>query len=321
MSEIRKLRVFLSYAHADIKPVRKLYNDLIRQGYDVWFDEESLIPGQNWQSAIEKALYSSDLVIVCLSKVSVSKEGYIQKEFKFALDKALEMTEDGIFLVPARLEECAVPSKLSQYHWVDLFAENGFARLSKALDSRASQVINRKAQVSNVEDLKIVSPKNKNFELNLNRGYAVDVVSNEKYPFLGKSITIKRKDLDYLISNARNDYPNMSCGILGGMNSIVKFVYPIRNVLKSTTRFQMDPVGQLAAFEKIETNELELTSIYYSQPHGDAHPSTTSINEMVYQTPLVVISLENDKTYARIRLGIFDINEREVSRRKLIIEE
>jgi len=140
MSETRKLRIFLSYAHADIKPVRKLYNDLIRQGYDVWFDEESLIPGQNWQSAIEKALYSSDLVIVCLSNTAVSKEGFVQREFKFALDKTLEMAEDGIFLVPARLEECVVPSKLSQYHWVNLFNEDGFERLMRALELRRNQI-------------------------------------------------------------------------------------------------------------------------------------------------------------------------------------
>ncbi len=321
MSNARKLQIFLSYAHVDIKPVRKLYNDLIRQGYNIWFDEESLIPGQNWRSAIEKALYSSDLAIVCLSKTSVSKEGFVQKEFKFALDKALEMTEDGIFLIPARLEDCVVPSTLSQYHWVDLFAENGFARLLKALESRSAQVHKQEIIVGNIENSKRESPIIKVLESNLNSGYKIDVVSTEKYPFLGKSVTIKRKDLDYLISNVRSDYPNMSCGVLGGRDEKIEFVYPIQNVLKSTTRFRMDQVGQLTAFENIETNGLDLTGIYYSQPHGDAYPSTTSINEMVYQTPLVVISLEDDKTYARIRLGIFDINEREVSRRKFIIEE
>ena len=54
MAEYRNLRVFLSYAHADVEPVRKLNEELIEQGYDVWFDEESLVPGQDWRVEIEK---------------------------------------------------------------------------------------------------------------------------------------------------------------------------------------------------------------------------------------------------------------------------
>lgn len=143
MTETQKLRVFLSYAHADITPIRKLYEDLSNEGFEVWFDEESLIPGQEWKSEIERALENSDVVLVCLSNNSVSKEGFVQREFKFALDKTLEMTEDGIFLIPVRLEECKVPSKLSRYHWVDLFVDNGLKRLMKALTLRLSQVAER----------------------------------------------------------------------------------------------------------------------------------------------------------------------------------
>jgi len=65
-------------------------------------------------------------------KNSVNKEGYIQKEIKFALDKALEMPEGRIYLIPVRLEECEVPYSLSPYQWVDLFEQNGFLRLMKS---------------------------------------------------------------------------------------------------------------------------------------------------------------------------------------------
>jgi len=56
------------------------------------------------------------------------------------MDKSLEMIEGGIFLIPVRLNECHVPIKLSKYQWVDLFADNGFDRLVKALELRNSQV-------------------------------------------------------------------------------------------------------------------------------------------------------------------------------------
>ncbi len=140
MTDTQKLRVFLSYTHADVSPIRELYQNLSAQGYEVWFDEENLIPGQEWRTEIERALEKSDVVVVCLSNNSVSREGFVQKEFRYAMEKALEMTEDGIFLIPVRLDDCKVPPKLSRYHWVDLFTANGFARLQKALALRASQV-------------------------------------------------------------------------------------------------------------------------------------------------------------------------------------
>jgi tetratricopeptide (TPR) repeat protein len=140
MSETRSLRVFLSYDHADIVPVRDLYNVLIREGFDVWFDEESLVPGQVRQLAIETAIRSSDAIIICLSQIAVNREGFVQKEYKFALDMALEKPEDRIFLIPLRLEECDLPNRLAHLQWVDIFNKNGYEKLIKALAVRNSQI-------------------------------------------------------------------------------------------------------------------------------------------------------------------------------------
>jgi len=49
MPEPKPLRIFLSYAHADVVSVRKLHKYLRDKGFDVWFDKESLVPGQDWQ--------------------------------------------------------------------------------------------------------------------------------------------------------------------------------------------------------------------------------------------------------------------------------
>lgn len=41
MPEIKRpLKVFLCHAHADREPVRALYNRLIKDGVDAWFDKE-----------------------------------------------------------------------------------------------------------------------------------------------------------------------------------------------------------------------------------------------------------------------------------------
>ncbi len=136
----RPLKVFLCHASTDKPKVRELYRYLKRRGINPWFDEEHLVGGQDWQVEIPKAIATSDAIIICLTKNSVDKEGYIQKEIKFALDKALEMPEGRIFLIPVKFEECEVPFTLSRYQWVDLTIESGYTKMMKALKFRASQL-------------------------------------------------------------------------------------------------------------------------------------------------------------------------------------
>jgi formylglycine-generating enzyme required for sulfatase activity len=88
---------------------------------------------------IRKAVREADVVVVCLSK-QFSKAGFRQKEVRLALDTALEQPEGEIFIIPARLEECDVPANLQRYHWVDLFEENGYEMLLRAIKTRADKV-------------------------------------------------------------------------------------------------------------------------------------------------------------------------------------
>ncbi|KXK10974.1 MAG: hypothetical protein UZ14_CFX002003043 [Chloroflexi bacterium OLB14] len=137
---MQPLKIFLSYASGDRTEVEKLHTFLSSQGTDVWYDQEKLLPGQDWNYEIHKGLDEADVILICLSKKSVNKEGYVQKEIRLALDLALEMPDGRIFLIPARLEECDLPYKLKSYQWVDLFTPNGMDKLIKSLNIRAEQV-------------------------------------------------------------------------------------------------------------------------------------------------------------------------------------
>ena len=122
-------RVFLCHANDDKPVVRHLYDKLTKGYIDAWLDEEKLLPGQDWQLEIPKAIRQSDVVLILLSNHSITKEGYVQKELKFALDIADEKPEGTIFIIPVRLEICEVPSSLSRWQRVDFFREKGFEKL------------------------------------------------------------------------------------------------------------------------------------------------------------------------------------------------
>ena len=135
----RPLKVFLCHAHADRDAVRALYNRLVKDGVDAWFDKEKLLPGQDWELEIRRAVREADVVVVCLSK-RFNQAGFRQKEVRLALDTAMEKPEGEIFIIPARLEECDNLESLRKWHWVDLFEDDGYEILVRALKTRANNI-------------------------------------------------------------------------------------------------------------------------------------------------------------------------------------
>lgn len=135
----RPLKVFLCHASQDKPAVRTLYLFLRQHGIDAWLDEAKIKPGQAWRVEIPKAIRESDAIVVCLSTGSITKEGYVQKEIRDALDVADEKPEGTVFIIPARLDECTVPERLRGWQWVDLFREWGHDWLLQGLELRAAQ--------------------------------------------------------------------------------------------------------------------------------------------------------------------------------------
>ena len=66
-------------------------------------DDEDLVPGQDWQAEIQRAVRTSEVVIVCLSTCAVNKEGFVQKEIKFALDCAKQKTAGDYIRNPGKV--------------------------------------------------------------------------------------------------------------------------------------------------------------------------------------------------------------------------
>lgn len=136
----RRLKVFLCHADENKPTVRDLYQRLRASGADPWLDEIALLPGQDWQLEIGRAVRQADIVLVCLSNRSVSKTGYVQKEIRKVLDLADYRPEGTIFVIPVRFEDCTVPERLSRWQWVDLFESGGYERLVRALQAQAARL-------------------------------------------------------------------------------------------------------------------------------------------------------------------------------------
>jgi hypothetical protein len=103
--------VFLSYSRADTARVQPLLDELRRLGYRVFFDVQSIVPGEQWKTRLERSISASRTLVLCWSENTRSSE-YIAFEYSRAqalhkpiLPWMLDKTP-----LPAMLEIQAIPS-------------------------------------------------------------------------------------------------------------------------------------------------------------------------------------------------------------------
>ncbi len=115
-------QLFISYAHADQIWADAFAARLADFGYTVWMDHQSLLPAEDWGTAIEKGIETSALVLVIVTAASAASP-YVRKE----MDHANAQTKP-IPLLPIVLSEAEfkkMPTELQKQQWVK-FEGKGF---------------------------------------------------------------------------------------------------------------------------------------------------------------------------------------------------
>jgi|JI9StandDraft_2_1071091.scaffolds.fasta_scaffold32413_2 hypothetical protein len=134
--------VFISYSRIDLAFVIALDAFLTRAGVSVWFDKKSLLPGKKWEEVIEDQIESASVFLTCLSQAGLDKRGYFHVEQNLAVQAALRMPPEKLYVMPVTLGECPIPRQFRQYN-VSNLAEHGsieslLAALSEALERHIS---------------------------------------------------------------------------------------------------------------------------------------------------------------------------------------
>lgn len=132
--------VFVAYATEDLPIARRLAEALRAADCSPWLDKDRLMPGQHWTQSIARAIEEADAFVACFSRKSVSKRGQFQSELRHALACAEKRPLDDVFLLPVRLERCAVPDRIAeQVQYVDLFPdwERGVKRVVRSIRKAA----------------------------------------------------------------------------------------------------------------------------------------------------------------------------------------
>lgn len=142
--------IFLSYAREDRAAVENLYLKLRQSNLEVWMDKpppphvlEGIKPGERWDTVLRQRMRDASHVLVFLSKASVAKRGYVQREYRLALSYAIERPSDVPYLIPVLLDDCKPPDyridnlSLDQFDWYRMY-ESGPEDLVEYLKQIAS---------------------------------------------------------------------------------------------------------------------------------------------------------------------------------------
>src|ERR1041384_4615208 len=86
--------VFLSYAREDTDAARRIADALRGFGVEVWFDQNELRGGDQWDQKIRKQIRECALFLPVISvNTQARPEGYFRREWKLAVERMQDMAD------------------------------------------------------------------------------------------------------------------------------------------------------------------------------------------------------------------------------------
>lgn len=141
-------KVFISYAVEDASKAKEVYQFLQMNDYVPWMDKENLLPGQNWDFILQKELRMADFIILLISNNSISKRGYVQREFKLALEYCEEKLDSDIYTIPIVLDNCQIPENLVKYQCLPFDSQKSLDKLCRALNFQRKVLLREKGKMN-----------------------------------------------------------------------------------------------------------------------------------------------------------------------------
>ena len=137
-------------------------------------------------------------------------------------------------------------------------------------------------------------------------------------------ITIRRAELDKLISHAKSCLPEEGCGLVGGRTEgndrHIEAVYLLENKDHSDVHFSIDPKDQIAAIKDMRSKGLVQIGNWHSHPETPSRPSEEDIRLSYDSTSsyLILSIMDRDAPV----LNSFRVAERrDVTKEELVIIE
>jgi hypothetical protein len=118
--------VFISYAREDLTAVQQIKAGLEAAGITTWFDIDRLEAGDDYDRKIQRNISRCAYFIPVISSTTQQRlEGYFRREWNYALDRARNMADGALFILPVSLDQtntadALVPERFKALHFTQL---------------------------------------------------------------------------------------------------------------------------------------------------------------------------------------------------------
>ena len=120
--EMPENAVFISYAREDLAAVQRLKAGLDAAGIRTWFDLDRLEGGDDYDRKIRRNIARCSYFVPVISATTERRlEGYFRREWSYALDRARNIADDALFILPVCIDDtnaatAHVPDKFKALH-------------------------------------------------------------------------------------------------------------------------------------------------------------------------------------------------------------
>ena len=118
--------VFISYSREDLAAVQRIKADLDAAGITTWFDMDRLEAGDDYDRKIRHNISRCSYFIPIVSASTQRRfEGYFRREWSYAIDRARNMADGAVFILPVLIDatsaaDALVPDKFKALHFSQL---------------------------------------------------------------------------------------------------------------------------------------------------------------------------------------------------------
>jgi hypothetical protein len=124
--EMPENAIFISYAREDLPAVQHLKGALDAAGLTTWFDLDRLEGGDDYDRKIRANIGRCSFFLPVISAATQRRhEAYFRREWSYAVDRARNIADGGVFILPVCIDDtpeasALVPEQFKALHIVRL---------------------------------------------------------------------------------------------------------------------------------------------------------------------------------------------------------
>ena len=216
-NDFKPLKIFISYGHPEREICRIICECLVRRGHKVWFDENNILPGNNWRASIVEGITDCDSFIAGLSKHYVKENSVCLDE----LSVAIGVKKGNIKTILLDSEkDVDPPSSVSCVQWLDMHdwmeQKENKKQFIDWLQKKLKQLI---------ETIEAVPDRNFAGDSEQIRKKLCPVYTTTKQSYLLKQLYVERVWLNKIIESWLKDFESEKMCIVYGLPGSGKSIF------------------------------------------------------------------------------------------------